>query len=69
MLKKLKTWTSKAFDFLRESFLELKKVTWPSKKETLNYTIIVILVTTFVAIYLWACDLIFVFLLKKFFLF
>jgi len=68
MLKKLKTWIYKTFDFLRESFLELKKVNWPTKKETLNYTLIVLVVTTVVAIYLWACDLIFVTLLKKFLL-
>ncbi|MBU0546633.1 MAG: preprotein translocase subunit SecE [Patescibacteria group bacterium] len=46
-------------DFLKEVRLELKRVNWPNKKETINYTLIVIGTLTVVAMYLGAIDFLF----------
>ncbi len=54
--------------FLREIVNELKKVTWPSKKDVYSTTILVILFSVFFGFYLWFVDIIlgwFVQYLKK----
>jgi preprotein translocase subunit SecE len=43
--------------FLREVRTELKKVTWPSRKETLASTGVVLIVVFMVAVYLGLVDL------------
>ena len=43
----------------------MKKVNWPSRQETIQYTLIVIGVSVVVAIYLGGLDFIFSFLLNK----
>jgi preprotein translocase subunit SecE len=43
--------------FFREVKSELKKVTWPSKKEVYATTIVVIVTTLFFGFYLWFIDL------------
>jgi preprotein translocase subunit SecE len=58
----------KIFDFLKGSKAELKKVKWPSLKETLQYTLVVIIISLVVAIYLGGLDYIFSFILRKFIL-
>lgn len=55
----------KIINFLREVKIELKRINWPSKKETLKYALIIFVFSMFVAIYLWFLDYIFVFLLEK----
>ncbi|MBZ2175220.1 preprotein translocase subunit SecE [Schnuerera sp. xch1] len=35
---------------------EIKKVTWPNKRELINYTLIVILVSAIVALFVWIFD-------------
>jgi len=50
---------SKISNYLKESIEEMKKVTWPTKKETYNYTILVIGISLGVAIFLGALDYIF----------
>jgi len=42
--------------YFRETYFELKKVSWPSRREAVNLTVIVILVTTFLAIVLGIID-------------
>lgn len=42
--------------YLKESKQELEKVTWPSKKDTVYYSIVVILVTAAAAIYFGLID-------------
>lgn len=42
--------------YLRETWFELKKVSWPTPRETLNLTIMVIVVTLFLAIVLGLLD-------------
>ncbi|MBU0576383.1 preprotein translocase subunit SecE [Patescibacteria group bacterium] len=45
--------------YLREVVHELKKVSWPSRKQTVNKTILVIAVSTILAVYLGGLDLLF----------
>jgi len=42
--------------YFKDSFLELKKVNWPSKKETLRTTFSVIILSLFVALFLGLID-------------
>jgi len=57
---------AKIANFLKEVKLELKKVTWPTRQETIRYTLMVIGVSVGVAIFLGGLDFIFSFLLTKF---
>jgi preprotein translocase subunit SecE len=50
---------NKLTEYLKESVAEMKKVTWPTKKETYNYTILVIVVSIGVALFLGILDYIF----------
>lgn len=50
---------SKITSYFKESVAELKKVTWPTKKETYNYTLLVIAISLGVAIFLGVLDYIF----------
>ena len=50
---------SKLTTYFKESVAELKKVTWPTKKETYNYTLLVIGISLGVAIFLGLLDYIF----------
>jgi len=52
--------------FLQESFLEMKRVNWPTKNEALKYTLIVIGISVAVAVFLGTLDFIFTTLLNEF---
>ena len=56
---------NKAKNFLKESWLEGKKINWPTRQETLRYTLIVIGVSVALAVFLGGADLIFTKLLNK----
>ncbi|MCI0410421.1 MAG: preprotein translocase subunit SecE [Acidobacteria bacterium] len=45
--------------FLAEVRAELKKVTWPGRKEVYSTTIVVMATTVFFGFYLWGLDLVF----------
>ena len=45
--------------FLSEVRAELKKVTWPSRKEVYSTTIVVVATSIFFGFYLWGLDLAF----------
>jgi len=60
--------TDKISTFLKEVRLEMKKVNWPTREETIKYTLIVIGVSVFVATYLGGLDYLFSLVLKRFFL-
>ncbi|MBI4132891.1 MAG: preprotein translocase subunit SecE [Candidatus Sungbacteria bacterium] len=52
--------------FLKEARIELKKVTWPTRRDTVRYTLAVILLSLAVAVFLGALDVGFTYLLNKF---
>ena len=55
-----------AINYLKEVRFEMKKVTWPTKKEILRYTLLVLTVSFVVAIFLGALDFALIRLLDKF---
>lgn len=52
--------------FLKEVKLEIKKINWPTRKETIRYTLIVVGVTASVAIFLGGIDYILSLILNAF---
>lgn len=52
--------------FLKESRIELRKVTWPTREETIRYTAAVIVISLAIAALLGGADFIFKTLLTKF---
>ena len=42
--------------FLREVKVELKKVTWPTKKQLIAYTVVVFLTVFMIATLIWVID-------------
>lgn len=57
---------NKIVSFLKEVRLEMKKVNWPTREETIKYTLIVIGVSVATAIFLGGLDFVFTTLLNKF---
>lgn len=53
-------------NFIKEARIELKKVTWPTRRQTLRYTVAVILMSLAVAAFLGGLDMLFTFLLNSF---
>ena len=47
----------KAMQFLREVKMELKKVTWPSRKQTIGSTAVVILLVVIISLFLGVVDI------------
>ena len=45
--------------YFRETWFELKKVSWPTRSEAINLTLIVVAVTSFLAIVLGLMDWLF----------
>jgi preprotein translocase subunit SecE len=50
---------NKLTNYIKASISEMKKVTWPTKKETYNYTVLVIGISLAVAAFLGALDFVF----------
>jgi preprotein translocase subunit SecE len=67
-LKNLKNSTlmNKAIQFFIEAKAEMLKVNWPSKKQTINYTLLVIAVSLVVAGFLGGLDSIFGYILRTY---
>lgn len=57
---------NKIVTFIQEAKEELLKVNWPSKKQTINYTLLVVAVSLAVAGFLGGLDWIFSYILKTF---
>lgn len=56
---------NKIAEFLRDVKIELARVSWPTKKQTTQYTLAVILMSIAVSLFLGAWDSIFGLLLNK----
>ncbi|MCD4814697.1 preprotein translocase subunit SecE [bacterium] len=46
----------KLFTFIRESYAELKRVTWPSRKEVLGSTLVVFIVVGIIMLFIALFD-------------
>jgi preprotein translocase subunit SecE len=51
-------WWQNSRDFLSEVRNEMKRVTWPSRKEVYATTVVVILTSIFFGVYLWGIDMV-----------
>jgi len=56
-MERIKEFLRTAQQFFREVRVELKKVTWPSRKETIASTSVVLITVIIVAFYLGIVDL------------
>jgi preprotein translocase subunit SecE len=50
-------WLSTSRSFLTEVRNEMRRVTWPNRREVYATTVVVILVSAFFGLYLWGVDL------------
>lgn len=57
--RKVGLWFKNIGTYFKDVFSETKKLTWPTKKELINYTIAVIVFVAFMALLIWVLDLIF----------
>ncbi len=56
-LARMKQSFGTTFSFFADSWSELKKVRWPSRKEVTSYTLVVLFVVIFVTLYFTVLDL------------
>ena len=56
----------KAIRFLLDVKMELSKVTWPSKQQTIKDSVVVIMISLATAAFLGGVDFLFSFLVKEF---
>lgn len=57
ILANMKKGFSSSFGFFKDSYTELKKVKWPSRKELTSYTLVTVGTIAVVAIYFFLLDL------------
>jgi preprotein translocase subunit SecE len=57
-------WWTRLKTFLSEVVVETKKVSWPSRDEVVATTVVVIAASFVFGIFLYACDLIFIRVVK-----
>ena len=55
-IEKIKLWWGKVKEFLADAKVELKKVTWPTRKQTMASTSVVILVVVILSTFLGIVD-------------
>jgi len=53
---KEKNFIDKSIQFLREVKVELKKVTWPSRKQTMGSTVVVLIIVAIISLFLGVVD-------------
>jgi preprotein translocase subunit SecE len=54
---KVKGYIDKGLQFLREVKIELKKVVWPTRKQTIGSTVVVLILTIIIALFLGMVDM------------
>ena len=54
---KIKGYIDKGLQFLREVKIELKKVVWPTRKQTIGSTVVVLILTMIIALFLGLIDM------------
>jgi len=66
-LQSIKRGFSSTVSFFAGAWSELKKVRWPTRKELISYTIVVLVTVAFVTLYFYVIDLGLTGLLELFF--
>jgi preprotein translocase subunit SecE len=64
LIAKTSGWPLKIRQFCHEIVLEMKKVSWPSRTEVVNTTIIVVIAIIFFAVYLFLADILFTYMIQ-----
>jgi preprotein translocase subunit SecE len=64
-IESIKQPVTRSVEFLQECWIELKKVHWPSRKETQAATIVVIIGVTIVALYLGLVDFVVSWIIRR----
>lgn len=49
----------KMIQYFKDSYAEMKKVTWPTKKQTINYSVLVIAMSIGMAVFFSVLDYVF----------
>lgn len=57
---------NKIKSYIQESYLEFKRVNWPTRQKTVYLTLVVIGLSLAVALFLGLLDMLFTYLLEKF---
>ncbi len=65
LMKGKENFITKAKNFLNEVKSEMKRVTWPTTKEVVGTTIVVIITVIFFSVYLYLCDIIFAWIINN----
>lgn len=60
---------NKMSNFFGGAWSEMKKITWPTRKDTLKYTLTVIGICIVVAAFLGLFDILYMYLIEKFVIF
>lgn len=47
------------FAFLKDARSELRKVIWPNRKDTIQYTLVVCVAVVLSTLFIWGCDIVF----------
>ena len=56
------TWGKHVLSFAHESYIEIRKVVWPTRQEATTTTVIIGVITFIVSIMLWLSDMVFMYL-------
>ncbi len=51
-------------DFARKSYIELKKVVWPTRQEAMQTTLIIFIAVCLVSLFLYLCDVVFLSIIR-----
>lgn len=65
---KIGNWLKNIISFVKEVRTEIKKINWPTKREVFRYTLMVLLLSIIVAIFLGGLDYLYTLLMEKFIL-
>jgi preprotein translocase subunit SecE len=56
------------FDYIRDTNGEMKHVTWPTRNQVIGYTVIILLISVVLALYLGFFDYLFTQVIDRFFI-
>lgn len=59
---------SRVVNYLKDTRAELKHVSWPTRRQAVSFTIVVVVISVVTALYLGFFDFIFTTLLERFFI-
>lgn len=57
-MERVKAWVARSREFFHEVGVEMKKVTWPSRKDTVAGTTVVFVMAVFMALFFWVVDIV-----------